>query len=61
MIPQKYYTKEDLDKPVNETEALREYIRHSEEQLGLDPSNIEDMKDSEIDEYVEFIDYVWTK
>lgn len=60
-MPQKYYTKEDLDKPVNDNETLREYIKNSENELGMDPSEIDTMKDSELNEYIEFIDYLWTK
>lgn len=55
------YTKQDLDKPYNDYETLREFIQHSEDEIGMGNADLDNMTDSQLSEHVEFIEYLWTK
>lgn len=60
-------SKSDLDKRIcdceecNNTETYREFITSSEEEMGIDPADIDNMTDEELNKYFEFIDYLWEK
>lgn len=43
------------------TQTYREYIRHSENELGMEEAPIDNMTDEELTEYLEFVDYLWEK
>lgn len=45
----------------NENETFFDYIRKSEKDLGLDEADVFSMTLEQIDEYIDFIDYLWTK
>jgi hypothetical protein len=61
-------TKEHLDKPIFEvepnaanTQTYREFIRESEFEFGLKQEDIDSFDDEKLNEYLEFMDYLWTK
>lgn len=43
------------------TQTYREFIRESEEEFGLEYRDLESMTDKELNDYVEYLDYLWTK
>jgi len=62
------FTKEQLDIPICELEegasnkeTLREFIKNSEKEFDLIPKELDGMSDKLLNEYIEFIDYIWTK
>jgi hypothetical protein len=62
------FNKENLDKRIcdcvedtNNTQTFREYIRESEEEFGIDPKELDNMKDYEIHQYINWLDYLWEK
>lgn len=62
------YTQETLDKPFSDleednsnTETVREYIRASESEFGLEEVALETLSDEKLTEYVQWLDYLWTK
>jgi hypothetical protein len=61
-------TKEQLDIPINElepeatnTETFRDFIRSSENEFCMEPRDIDNMTDQELNEYIDFLDYLWDK
>lgn len=40
---------------------MREFIQNSEEEFEMEPQDLEAMPDSELNEYIAFLDYLWTK
>jgi hypothetical protein len=61
-------TKEQLDTPICElspaatnTETFRDFIRSSENEFCMEPRNIDNMADQELNEYIDFLDYLWEK
>lgn len=61
-------TKEDLDKRIcdveknaQNTETYREFIQNSEEEFELIPQDITGMSVKHLNEYLDFIDYIWEK
>lgn len=61
-------TKEQLDIPICDIEdtatnegTFREFIRSSEEEFGLQNLDIDGMTDEELNDYIEQLDYLWTK
>ena len=61
------YTKSILDKRIRDvergenTQTYREYIRDSEEEFGLEKMDLDNMLDKNLTEYIDFLDYLWTK
>lgn len=62
------FTKEQLDTPICEleegtsnTETLREFIRNSEKEFGMFPMDLEKIDEDELNQYIEFLDYLWEK
>lgn len=62
------YKPENLDTPINELEPLasnkqtpREYIRQSEEEFGLEPADIDNMNETQLEDYMDELDYLWDK
>ena len=59
--------KEDLDKRICDVEGsaneetFRTFIRDSEEEFGMEPRDLDSMTDEKLHEYLEFLDYLWTK
>lgn len=43
------------------TQTYREFIRESEEMYGFEHRDLESMTDEELNKWVEFLDYLWTK
>lgn len=60
--------KEHLDLPfssliagVENDESPREFIRNSEREFGMRMADIENMSEEELNGYIDFLDYLWTK
>lgn len=63
-----YFTKENLDTPISmieegatNTQTPREFIRSSEEEFGLEHLNIDGLTEEDINDYIDLLDYLWTK
>jgi hypothetical protein len=61
-------TKEQLDIPICElepaatnTETFRDFISSSENEFCMEPRDIDSMTDQELNEYIDFLDYLWDK
>jgi hypothetical protein len=60
-------TKENLDKRICDVEGsaneetFREYIKNSEEEFEMEHRNLDNLSDEQLHEYLEFLDYLWTK
>lgn len=62
------FTKDQLDTPICEleegagnTETLREFIQNTEKEFELIPKNLDGMSDKLLNEYLDFLDYLWEK
>lgn len=61
------YTKNILDKRicdvegVENTQTYREFIRESEEEFELEKMDLDNMSDENLTEYINFLDYLWSK
>lgn len=61
------YKHSDLDKRIcdieeaNNTETLREFIRNSEEWFGMNQVDIDSISEEKLNEYIDFLDYLWEK
>ena len=60
--------KENLDKRIcdveqgfTNTQTYREFIRQSEQEFGMKEAPIDKMTDEALNEYIEFLDYLWDK
>lgn len=51
----------DHEEDATNTQTYHEFIRESEEELGLDPRDLLTITDEQLQEYVEWLDYLWTK
>ena len=45
----------------NNLETPRQFIRNSEKEFCMSPVDIDRMDVEELNEYIEFLDYLWTK
>jgi hypothetical protein len=60
-------TKNNLDKKICDVEdsenaqTYREFIRVSEKEFGMCPEPIDLFSDIDLQEYLEFLDYLWEK
>lgn len=61
-------TKEQLDTPICEaeagatnTETFRQFIENSELEFDLIPKDLDNMSEKLLNEYLEFLDYLWEK
>jgi len=55
------YTLLDLNKQVNEDETLLEFIRNSEKAFEMEVKALEIMSNTELNNYINFLDYLWEK
>lgn len=53
------YTITDLDSKVNADETLREYIRNTEKEFMKERADIDNMVDSELNTYINYLDSLW--
>lgn len=60
--------KENLDKRICDcikgamnTQTYREFIRESEEEFGIEPSNLDAISEEELENYLDFMDDLWLK
>jgi hypothetical protein len=51
----------DVEKEAGNTQTYREYILEGEKEFDLIPKDLDGMRDGLLNEYLEFIDYLWTK
>lgn len=51
----------DVEKLTTNTQTYREFIKESEEEFGLIPKDLDGMSDKHLVEYLDFLDYLWTK
>lgn len=60
-------SKQNLDNRIcdieggDNTQTYREFIRESEYELALDEQDIDNMDDSTLNDYFEYLDYLWDK
>lgn len=61
-------TKEHLDKRICDvevtafnTETYRQFIRDGEEEFNLPQMPIDEMEVDDLNKYLDFLDYLWTK
>lgn len=61
-------TKEQLDtricnveKNAGNTQTYREFIVDSENDFDLEIKDLDNMSDEELNKYINFLDYLWTK
>lgn len=61
-------TKEYLDKRIcdveegaTNTETFREFIVNTEQEFDLMTKDLDGMNDKQLNEYLEFLDYIWDK
>lgn len=43
------------------TQTYREFIRETEETFGLAPRNLDSMSDEQLNNYLDFMDELWSK
>lgn len=59
--------KEDLEKRIcdceecNNSQTYREYIRGTEDEMELEPADIDSMTVEELNEYIDYLDFLWRK
>lgn len=60
--------KNDLDKRIcdcieeaENTQTYREFIRQSEEWFDMNKANIDGMSEEQLKDYMDFLDYLWSK
>jgi hypothetical protein len=60
--------KEDLDKRicdveegVTNTQTYMEFIQESENEFEMEPQDLDSMTYEELNKYLDFLDYLWTK
>lgn len=51
----------DVEEGASNTQTFREFIRQSEEEFEMDEQNLDYMSDKGLNEYIDFLDYLWTK
>lgn len=51
----------DNEPQAENNETYRNFIRTSEDEFGMEPRDIDNMTDKELDTYFEFLDYLWDK
>jgi hypothetical protein len=51
----------DIEKDSGNDETFREFIINTENDFDLIPKDIDNMSDEQLNEYIEWLDYLWTK
>lgn len=51
----------DVEEGATNTETYREFIQTSEREFGLERKDIDHFEDENLKEYLDFLDYLWTK
>lgn len=51
----------DIEPNAENTQTYREFINESEHEFDLLPCDLDKMKDSHINRYMEFLDDLWSK
>lgn len=51
----------DIQKYAKNTQTYREFIVESEKEFGMEHRDLDGMTDENLNEYLEFLDYLWGK
>jgi hypothetical protein len=51
----------DIEEETTNTQTYREFIQQSENEFGMEPQNLDSMTQEELNKYLNFLDYLWTK
>jgi hypothetical protein len=51
----------DIEEGTTNTQTYREFIKQSENEFGMEPQNLDSMSQEELNKYLNFLDYLWTK
>lgn len=51
----------DLEEGATNTETLREFIKRSEKYFDMVPKNLDSINEERLNEYIDFLDYLWDK
>lgn len=52
------YSRHDLDVEGNDGTTLRQYIRESESEFGLETTNLKSISDKNLTDYVQWLDHL---
>ncbi|WAB24079.1 hypothetical protein [Clostridium phage A2] len=55
------YKHSDLNNKVNRKETLKQFIRNTEKEFDLEPANLGDMTRNELNNYINYMDELWSK
>ncbi|MBO3417966.1 hypothetical protein [Clostridium perfringens] len=51
----------DIEEGATNTETLREFIKRSEKYFDMVPKNLDSINEEKLNEYIDFLDYLWDK
>ncbi len=51
----------DIEEGVTNKETLREFIKRSEKYFDMVPKNLDSINEEKLNEYIDFLDYLWDK
>lgn len=51
----------DLEEGATNTETLREFIKRSEKEFGLEPVDLDSMSEEDLNNYIDYLDKLWEK
>lgn len=51
----------DVEEHADNTQTFREFIRESEKEFGMAWVELESLSEKELNDYIGFLDYLWTK
>ena len=51
----------DVEHDAANTQTYREFIRQSEEEFGINHVDLDKFDDKKLNDYLESLDYLWTK
>lgn len=51
----------DLEEGATNTETLREFIKRSEKYFDMVHKNLDSISEEKLNEYIDFLDYLWEK
>ncbi len=51
----------DIEERATNTETLREFIKRSEKYFDMVPKNLNSINEEKLNEYIDFLDYLWDK
>ncbi|MDJ8951010.1 hypothetical protein PTL64_14540 [Clostridium perfringens] len=51
----------DIEEGATNKETLREFIKRSEKYFDMVPKNLDSINEERLNEYIDFLDYLWDK